>query len=104
MNRVDIDKLAPSDTNDVDITGGYIFKIDRRDPEDSGFTAGGQGSLTVPDRHNTRQTPQIDRPSPRTQGVRRLPGDEMGRSAPRESGISNQSLAQRGADLLPVDS
>ena len=42
-NRVDINRLAPDDNSEPEITGGYIFKIDRPDPGDSGFSAGGQG-------------------------------------------------------------
>ncbi|MDP6525948.1 MAG: lamin tail domain-containing protein, partial [Kiritimatiellia bacterium] len=42
-DRVDVEKLDPPDTNSYDITGGYITKIDRGDPGDTGFSAGGQG-------------------------------------------------------------
>ena len=42
-NRVDITRIAPDDNSEPGITGGYIFKIDRPDPGDSGFSAGGQG-------------------------------------------------------------
>lgn len=42
-NRVNINRLAPDDNSEPEITGGYIFKIDRPDPGDSGFSAGGQG-------------------------------------------------------------
>lgn len=41
-NRVDITRIAPDDNSEPEITGGYIFKIDRPDPGDSGFSAGGQ--------------------------------------------------------------
>ena len=40
-NRVDIDRLLPSDTVPPAVTGGYLFKIDRRDPGDSGFAVTG---------------------------------------------------------------
>ena len=42
-NRVNITRIAPDDSSEPEITGGYIFKIDRPDPGDSGFSAGGQG-------------------------------------------------------------
>ncbi|WP_411847194.1 CotH kinase family protein [Roseibacillus persicicus] len=35
--RVDIEKLDPSDNDGDEVTGGYILSIDRRDPEDLGF-------------------------------------------------------------------
>ena len=43
-NRLDIQKITPqdSDPNSVEITGGYIFKIDRADPAEPQFSAGGQ--------------------------------------------------------------
>ena len=41
-NRVDITRINPEDTREPELTGGYIFKIDRPDPGDSGFSAGGQ--------------------------------------------------------------
>ena len=42
-NRVDITRISPEDTAEPEVTGGYMFKIDRPDPGDSGFSAGGQG-------------------------------------------------------------
>ena len=41
-NRVNITRMAPDDNSEPEITGGYIFKIDRPDPGDSGFSAGGE--------------------------------------------------------------
>lgn len=41
-DRVDIERLRPNDNSGVDITGGYIFKVDRLDPGDQGLLAGGQ--------------------------------------------------------------
>ena len=35
--RVNIEKLEPWDSTEPKITGGYMLKIDRRDPGDSGF-------------------------------------------------------------------
>lgn len=40
-NRVDVDKLQPEDTQEPAVTGGYLFKVDRPDPGDSGFNAAG---------------------------------------------------------------
>src|SRR6185503_19663310 len=40
-DRVDISKLETYDNDPVNKTGGYMFKIDRRDTGDIGFTAGG---------------------------------------------------------------
>jgi hypothetical protein len=40
-DRVDIEKLGAYDNDAVGKTGGYIYKIDRRDTGDFGFAAGG---------------------------------------------------------------
>jgi hypothetical protein len=37
-NRVDITKLEREDSEEPEVTGGYIFKHDRPDPGDTGFT------------------------------------------------------------------
>ncbi len=43
-NRVDIEKLYPSETAEPEVTGGYVLKKDRNDPGDSGFAVpGGPG-------------------------------------------------------------
>ena len=49
-DRVDVRKLDPYDNDAVGKTGGFIFKIDRRDAGDTGFAAGGyaEGTLAVP--------------------------------------------------------
>jgi len=36
--RVDITKIEPGDDSEPEITGGYIFKIDRPDPDEFSFT------------------------------------------------------------------
>jgi len=41
-DRVDIQELTPGDIAEPEISGGYILKIDRPDPFDSGFSAAGQ--------------------------------------------------------------
>ncbi len=41
-SRVDIAKLKPEHLSAPEVTGGYLLKIDRLDPGDSGFSAGGQ--------------------------------------------------------------
>ncbi len=41
-DRVDIDRLRPGDVTEPAISGGYIVKIDRLDPGDRGFNAGGR--------------------------------------------------------------
>ena len=42
-DRVDVRKLDTYDNDPVGKTGGFIFKVDRQDAGDTGFTAGGQG-------------------------------------------------------------
>ena len=41
-DRVNITRISHEDTSEPELTGGYMFKIDRPDPGDSGFSAGGQ--------------------------------------------------------------
>jgi hypothetical protein len=41
-HRVDVEELTPDIVEEPEISGGYIFKIDRLDPNDQGFTAGNQ--------------------------------------------------------------
>ncbi len=41
--RVDITELLPEDVAEPEVTGGYIFKIDRTGPGESGFYAGTAG-------------------------------------------------------------
>ncbi len=43
-DRVDIHKLGKSDISGDELTGGYILKIDKEDPEDDGF----ESSITPP--------------------------------------------------------
>lgn len=44
-DRVDVERLLPTDDSEPAITGGYLFKKDRLDGGDSGFTVQGQGLL-----------------------------------------------------------
>ncbi len=44
-DRVDVERLFPEHDREPGVTGGYMFKVDRRDPGDSGFSAAGQGAL-----------------------------------------------------------
>lgn len=41
-NRVDVDELRAGDLEKPEVTGGYMFKVDRVDPGDSGFSSGGR--------------------------------------------------------------
>ncbi len=41
-HRVDVEKLEPFHNSRPEITGGYMLKIDRPDPGDIGFNAGGE--------------------------------------------------------------
>lgn len=46
-DRVDVEQLLPENTNSTAITGGYLLKIDRVDPDEdpSDFSAGNQGMI-----------------------------------------------------------
>lgn len=53
-DRVDVARMYPSDVSEPEVSGGYIFKIDRTDPGDAGFSGGGQGFQWVyPKEENT---------------------------------------------------
>jgi hypothetical protein len=41
-DRVDVEKLFPDHDQEPEVTGGYILKIDRADPGDSGFNGAGR--------------------------------------------------------------
>ena len=42
-DRVDVEKIFSEHKSSPEVSGGYILKIDRADPGDSGFSAAGQG-------------------------------------------------------------
>ncbi|MBT6462361.1 MAG: hypothetical protein HOK49_07465 [Opitutae bacterium] len=44
-DRVNVARMDASDNATPDVTGGYILKVDRADPGDASFSAGGQGSI-----------------------------------------------------------
>jgi hypothetical protein len=66
--RVDIDRLEPEHVNPPEVTGGYVFKVDRADPGDGGFSGGGQNVLWVYPKEREIETPQRD---PQEQYVRK---------------------------------
>ncbi|HEX2748016.1 MAG TPA: CotH kinase family protein, partial [Verrucomicrobiales bacterium] len=41
-DRIDVTELNPLDNSGAAVTGGYLLKIDRADPGETGITAGGQ--------------------------------------------------------------
>ena len=57
-HRVDIDKLEPEHVLEPQVTGGYIFKVDRPDPGDSGFGVRGQTLMYV-----DPSEPEIEQPA-----------------------------------------
>ena len=57
-DRVDIEKLFPEHRSEPEISGGYIFKIDRTDPGDSGFSAPGQRVLYVEPKEIEMEKPE----------------------------------------------
>lgn len=46
-NRVDIDKLEPENSTPPSVTGGYVLKVDRGGPSESGFVGARQGIIYV---------------------------------------------------------
>lgn len=56
--RVDLDRLNPEDITPPDISGGYLFKIDRLDPGDSGILAGNELIAMVEPKESDITRPQ----------------------------------------------
>ncbi len=59
-NRLDIGNLQPEDVTLPDLSGGYLFKIDRLDPGDRGFKAAGQNAAYVDPKEYEIKSPQRD--------------------------------------------
>jgi len=59
-NRVDIDRLRDQNTSGLALTGGYLLKVDRADPGDSGFGAAGQTIRYVDPDETTIERPERD--------------------------------------------
>lgn len=59
-HRVDIDDLRPWDLQEPEVTGGYMLKIDRTDPRDSGFSAGGRQIAYVDPKEEEIKSPARD--------------------------------------------
>jgi hypothetical protein len=57
-NRVNIQKLEEYDNTSPDVTGGYMLKIDRLGPGESGFYAAGETLLYVDPKEEDITTPQ----------------------------------------------
>src|SRR5207249_644733 len=47
-DRVDIHSLQPENTNAASVTGGYMLKLDRQDPEERGFSVPMVGQVPPP--------------------------------------------------------
>lgn len=56
-DRVDIDELRPGDVQLPEVSGGYLMKIDRLDPGDSGINAGGRSVAMVEPKEAELKTP-----------------------------------------------
>ena len=59
-DRVDIRRLEKYDNDDVSKTGGWIWKVDRLDPGDTGFSAGGQSFAYYTPKEIEVKSPQRD--------------------------------------------
>jgi hypothetical protein len=75
-DRVDVERLFEEHRLEPDVSGGYIFKIDRADPGDSGFGAAGQSIKYVYPKEVEIERPGRDA---QQQYVRRF-FNEMGRA------------------------
>lgn len=59
-DRVDVTRLNKYDNDTVSKTGGFIWKVDRLDPGDSGFNAGGQSFAYYYPKEVDVKSPQRD--------------------------------------------
>lgn len=59
-DRVDVERLFEEHKKEPDVSGGYIFKIDRSDPGDSGFGAAGQNIKYVYPKEEEIERPERD--------------------------------------------
>ncbi len=59
-DRVDVERLFPEHDRGAGVTGGYMLKIDRPDPGDSGFGAAGQTLLYVYPKEIDIERPERD--------------------------------------------
>jgi hypothetical protein len=59
-DRVDVERLFGEHKQEPDVSGGYIFKIDRADPGDSGFSAGKQNIKYVYPKEVEIERPERD--------------------------------------------
>ena len=59
-DRVDVERLFDEHKKEPDVSGGYIFKIDRSDPGDSGFGAAGQNIKYVYPKEEEIERPERD--------------------------------------------
>ena len=59
-DRVDVERLFEEHKKEPDVSGGYIFKIDRSDPGDSGFGAAGQNIKYVYPKEEEIERPELD--------------------------------------------
>ncbi len=59
-DRVNVERLFPEHDREPGVTGGYMLKIDRADPGDSGFYAAGQGLLYVYPKEVEIEKPERD--------------------------------------------
>jgi hypothetical protein len=57
-DRVAIDKLEPEHVNPPEVTGGYMMKIDRTGPGESGFFAAGQSIVYLDPSETEIKLPQ----------------------------------------------
>ena len=59
-DRVDVERLFDEHKQEPEVSGGYIFKIDRADPGDSGFSAGRQNIKYVYPKEVEIERPERD--------------------------------------------
>ena len=75
-DRVDVEKIFSEHKSSPEVSGGYILKIDRADPGDSGFSAAGQGIKYVYPKEEQMESNEFD---PQEKALRKFLND-MGTS------------------------
>ena len=95
-DRVDVDKLEPEHALEPEVTGGYLFKVDRPDPGDTGFGVSGVTMMYVEPKE-----PEIERPERAAQ--RAYVGRFFSQFASALNGASYRNPTTGYARYLDVD-
>ena len=81
QDRVDVERIFPEHDREPGVTGGYIFKIDRADPGDSGFGGAGQSIRYVYPKEVEIERPERNNQESYIRGFFKEMGRRLGNSS-----------------------